>query len=438
MSILSPKQKQFIYESTAKINIAHGAVRAGKTLASLLRFVELVQVCPDNKIVIVGNSFSAVQVNVVKFLSDELLAGYCVWKPGNQILCIGDKEIRVIGANNEGSVRAIQGNTLSLAYVDEITTIPYSFVDMLTTRLSHDWSKLIATCNPSSPVHPIKTNFIDSTDNKYAYSLHFSLDDNPGISDTIKEEFRTKYTGLFYKRYILGEWVAAEGAIYADFDRKTHVVDDPPHYCDNYFVGIDYGAVNPTAFVLIGHSNKYSPHFCVEKEYYWDSSKMLRQKTNSELADDFERFIEGYPVRAIYIDPSAQSFQVELRRRGIRVLEADNDVYNGISFVANLISNHEIKVVSSCPNLIAEIEQYAWDPRKTAVGKEEPIKTRDHAVDSLRYATFTAFGGKKHLTWGHISQEKDYVSYADSHKYSDFLGSKGISQFQPARDFGFR
>jgi len=397
--VLSPKQKEFIRNSVAKINIAHGAVRSGKTYSTLLRFAELVIDCPDNKIIMIGNSFSAIKANAVQLLTDELFRGYCIWKPGKQALIFGDKEIRVIGAHDEGSVRAIQGNTHSLAYVDELTTIPYNFVDMLTTRLSHDWSKLIATCNPNSPVHPVKSNLIDNPDPTYCYNLHFDIDDNPGLSEKSKNHLKTQYTGLFYRRYILGEWVAAEGSIYSDFSRGSHVLERAPHYADNYFVGVDYGIHNAFAAVLIGHNNTHSPHLWVEKEYYWDSKKTYRQKLNSELADDLCNFVDGYNVRGIYLDPSASSFELELKRRHVRVIQAENDVYAGITFVANLVSNHELKVVKACPNLIGEIEQYVWDSKKALLGEEQPVKKNDHACDALRYALFTAFGKRKHLKW---------------------------------------
>jgi PBSX family phage terminase large subunit len=396
-SILSPKQREFILNSTAKINIAHGAVRSGKTHASLIRFAELVLTCPDNKIIMIGNSFGSIVENAVKPLAEDLFRGYCTWQRGNQTLIIGDKSIRVIGAHDESAVRAIQGNTHSLAYGDEITTIPAGFVDMLTTRLSHPWSKLVATCNPNSPVHPIKTQFIDCQDPYYAYSLHFEIDDNPGLDERTKSDLKTKYSGLFYQRYIKGLWVMAEGAIFADFGRDSHVIPRAPGFAEKYYVGIDYGAQNPFSAVMIGYRSKHSPRFWVEKEFYWNPAKTFRQKTNSEYADDIERFIEGYNIAGLYLDPSAESFQVELRRRKIRVIEAVNDVFPGITFVANLISNHQLKIVNCCPNLIGEMEMYVWDAKKALRGIEEPVKQNDHCCDAMRYALYSAFGQKMRM-----------------------------------------
>lgn len=391
---LSPKQEEFIANCKAKINIAHGAVRSGKSHAAGFRFGCDVINCPDSNIIMIGNSFGAIIENGVKPLADDHFRGNCVWQRGNQTLLFGDKKIRVLGAHDEGAVRAIQGNTISLAYVDEMTTIPPSFMDMLTTRLSHPWSKLIGTCNPSSPVHPIKTHLIDSPDKDYCYACHFEIDDNPHLDERTKNDLKTKYSGLFYQRYIKGLWVMAEGAIYADFNRATHALERSPGFAERYFCGIDYGAQNPFAAVMIGYRSKHTPRFWVEKELYWDPKKTFRQKTNSEYADDIERFVDGYNVGAVYLDPSAESFQIELRRKHIRVIEAVNDVFPGITFVANLISNHQLKVLEACPNLIGEMEMYVWDSRKALRGIEEPIKTNDHLCDAMRYALYTAFGSK--------------------------------------------
>ena len=407
-SNLSPKQLEFIRNSKAKINIAHGAVRSGKTHASLVRFVELVLRCPDNDIIMIGNSFSAIEANAVRPIADVLMRGYCTWQRGNQCLTVGEKRIRVIGAHDESSVRTIQGNTHSLAYVDEMTTIPVNFMDMLTTRLSKSHSKMIGTCNPDSPVHPIKTHFLDNPDEEYCYGLHFEIDDNPSLDEKTKKDLKTKYSGLFYQRYIQGLWVQAEGAIFSDFDRKTHVVSRAPGFAQQYYVGIDYGAQNPFAAVMVGYRSEHSPRFWVEKELYWDPKKTFKQKTNSEFADDITRFIDGYNVRGLYLDPSAESFSVELKRRGIRCLEADNDVFPGITFVANLISNHQLKIVDTCPNLIRECEMYVWDPKKSARGIEEPIKANDHSVDALRYVLFSAFGKRMTMDTPKIEEAKQF------------------------------
>ena len=416
---LSPKQLEFfrtVTKNPAKINIAHGSVRGGKTYAATKAFVHLALECPDNNIIMIGNSFSTIVENAVKLIKDDLYPNYCSWQPGNQLLTIGNKQIRVLGANDERAVRAIQGNTHSLAYVDEMTTIPLSFIDMLETRLSNPWSKLVATCNPSSPLHTIKTKYIDSEDRDFAYSLHFEIDDNPVLSERTKNDLKTKYTGLFYKRYILGQWVMAEGSIYSDFDRKTHVIDREPTCPDKWYVGIDYGSSNAFAAVLVGYKANFTPRFWVIKEYYWDGNKAFRQKSPSEYADDIEKFIEGYPVSGVYVDPSALPFILELKRKKIHCVDmkkAENEVFQGLLFIGNLISNHQLVFHRSCQNTIKELEMYVWDAKKALRGDEEPVKQNDHAMDALRYALYTPFGKKMKIDGDQPPPKNDDKKWID-------------------------
>jgi phage terminase large subunit len=127
----------------------------------------------------------------------------------------------------------------------------------------------------------------------------------------------------------------------------------------------------------------------VEKEYYWDCNKQGRQKLNSELADDVYEFLEPYAIKGIYIDPSAAAMKLELRRKGMHVIDANNDVYNGIEMMTNEMAKGNLYVLRECKNLIREIQNYVWDSKKAKQGLDEPIKKGDHAVDALRYAIAT-------------------------------------------------
>jgi len=211
------------------------------------------------------------------------------------------------------------------------------------------------------------------------------------------EALKKEYTGLWYKRFILGLWVLAEGVVYDMFDESRHVVDvqallkqREKQQFRNYFVGVDYGTNNPCTFGLYGY-DKGLPVYLV-KEHYYDSAKTNRQKTDSQHADDFQNFIKGIPNLAnIYVDPSALSFISELRHRGYRVTGANNDVLDGIRFVGKLLSNGQFFVDKSCRNIIKEFAAYVWDAKAQAKGEDKPIKANDHCLDQLRYGTFTHF-----------------------------------------------
>jgi PBSX family phage terminase large subunit len=248
--------------------------------------------------------------------------------------------------------------------------------------------------NPSHPQHKVK-QWIDKGEagDKNYYSLHFVLDDNPYVDQDYKDRVKNSLSGIFYKRNYLGLWCLAEGAIFDFFDRDVHVIKKPPRAAEYWIAGIDYGVSNAFACVLIGVSTgQYTQNgkcLWVEREYYWDSKKTGRQKLNSEFADDVMEFLEPYAVRNVYIDPSAASMKLELARRGIHTVDANNDVVEGIRHMTSEMSVGNLFVMDTCPNLIREIEGYVWDTKKSLQGDDEPIKKADHAIDGLRYAIFS-------------------------------------------------
>jgi PBSX family phage terminase large subunit len=214
-----------------------------------------------------------------------------------------------------------------------------------------------------------------------------------------KAYLRRQYKGLWYQRFIEGQWVQAEGAIYDFFETEglySHVLPFAPHEAREYILGVDYGTTNPCAFVLIGMNlNKPYPNMWVEDEYYYDSKIHQRQKTDAEYAADLVDFIKFRNVRAIYLDPSAASFRAELLKSGVNGLfEAENDVENGIRLVSNMFSQGVIKVTRKCKNLIEEFQSYVWDPKCTKTGVDKPLKQNDHALDALRYAIYTHYFNK--------------------------------------------
>jgi len=395
---LSPKQWQFIKESTKKWNLAHGSVRTGKTVGTLFRFMQACYECPDSQLFMVGHSSETIYQNAIRLLLESpqfaIFRPFCTWMAGKRQLKFRDKTIQTLGAKDEGAIGQFQGKTMSLVYCDEMTLYPESIIDMIDTRLSMPHSMGFASMNPSHPAHKIK-EWIDKAeagDPNY-YSLHFTLDDNPYVDENYKQRIRESLSGLFYKRNYLGLWCLAEGAIFDFFDRKIHVVKKPPRAADYWIAGIDYGVSNAFACVLLGISTgQYTQTgkcMWVEKEYYWDSKKTGRQKVNSEFANDVHEFLEPYAVKLLYIDPSALAMKLELQRKGMHVVEANNDVFNGIEMMTSEMAKGNLFVCKDCPNLIREIENYVWDSKKALQGDDAPVKKGDHCCDALRYCIAT-------------------------------------------------
>jgi PBSX family phage terminase large subunit len=394
----APKQIEFILDSTAKWNLAHGSVRSGKTVCTLFRFMQAVDQCPDSQIYMVGHTSETIYHNAVRLIFESeqmaLFKPFCTWFTGKRQLKYKDKTIQTLGAKDEGSIGQFQGKTFSLVYCDEITLYPESIIDMIDTRLSNPHSMGFASMNPSHPEHKLKKwiDMAEKGDPNY-YSLHFTLDDNPFVDDEYKSRVKNSLSGVFYKRNYLGLWCLADGAIFDFFDRSVHVRKIAPRAAEYYIAAIDYGQIHPFVCLLIGVSTgKYDQTgkcMWVEDEYFWDSTKKSRQKTNSEFAEDIQNFLEPYAVRNIYMDPSAEAFHLELRRRNMHVVHANNDVVNGITYTTSEMAKGNLFILDRCVNTIRQIEGYVWDNRAATRGDDKPVKTEDDACDALRYALYS-------------------------------------------------
>lgn len=386
---LSPKQIISFNQATKRFNIWVGAVRSGKTFASIQKLLYLLKHGPKGDVMIVGVNRSAVQRNVL----NELYTCLGAPTPSSKTMetKLYGRNVYFVGAHDESAVRAIQGSTLSLAYVDEITCIPEPFWRMLSSRLSVSGAQLLGTCNPSSPSHWLKKNYIDRAAELDLAHWHFILDDNPVLDEAYKENLKKEYQGShWYARFIEGKWTAATGMVFDAFDDDNMFVNDMPS--PNYYIAaIDYGTINATCCLIAAISPTRWPQIRIEAEYYYDSQKTGRTKSDAELAQDIKRFIGWRNLRALYIDPAAASLKIELRNSDLPVLDAKNDVIPGIQIVNKFVYGKNLVVHRSCKNLIEQMQSYQWDPKSLERGEDKPLKQNDHSVDACRYLCFSAF-----------------------------------------------
>ena len=375
---LSEKQIQSFQQSDARINIFEGPVRAGKSFIALLRWLEFCRTGPPGPLVICGRTDKTIKRNIINPLID--LVGEAVrYSSGKGEVYMFDRVMYVIGANDDRAEAKIRGSEFAGALIDELTMLPENFVKMLLSRLSIPKASLFASTNPDSPFHWVKTDFIDREKELNCKVFSFSIYDNPSLGNEYIEELKKEYQGLWHKRYIEGKWVMAEGAVYDFFDEKDNCIPMPTSEAVYYIVGVDYGTTNPCVFTLIGYNPSSYPNMWLEKEYYYDSKKTQRQKSDYEYAKDLIEFIDGYNVEAIYIDPSAASFKQELRRNDVKYIrDAKNEVVPGIRFHGQQLTNGTLKICSNCVNTIREYTNYVWDSKASERGEDKPIKKNDH------------------------------------------------------------
>lgn len=390
--------------------IADGSIRAGKTVPMAISFVIWAMDTFDaQNFAMCGKTVGSFRRNVWQWLRPVLLIrGYKVQESRTENLVVISRGSRVnyfyiFGGRDESSQDLIQGITLAGLYCDEVALMPESFVNQATGRCSVTGAKMWFNCNPESPMHWFLKNWIKQKERKRLFHIHFLLDDNPSLSEEVRERYRTTYSGVFYQRFILGMWVMAQGAIYKDAWSEELLFDDDKlewiyrntHIMRRY-ITIDYGTVNPMVY-LDAYDDGRDLWFV--NEYYWDSRAEEREKDNSQYADDLMDFIGTDSIfpSGVVIDPSAASFKVEMRLRGLRAKEtvetinADNNVIEGIRAVNTLMTRRRIHFHRTrCPNCIKELQSYVWDDKALqSSGKEKPVKVGDHCPDAIRYLVST-------------------------------------------------
>ena len=342
-----------------------------------------------------GKTVGAFRRNVLFWLKIILAGrGYkCDDKRSENLLIVSDgareNYFYIFGGKDERSQDLIQGITLAGVFLDEVALMPESFVNQATGRCSVDGSKMWFNCNPESPQHWFKKGWIDEAKDKRLLYLHFTMDDNLSLSETVKDRYRRMYTGIFYDRFILGLWVLAEGLVY-EFG-EDNITDDAPQNGE-WYISVDYGTLNPFSAGL----------WCVRganavrvSEYYYSGRDTKAQKTDEEYCNEIDKLAAGREIRNVIVDPSAASFITALKRRGYSVKGARNDVLDGIRLTARMLKNGNIKIHRSCGDAIREFGLYRWDDKATS---DRVIKENDHAMDDIRY--FCATVMKKLTKYG--------------------------------------
>lgn len=383
------------------IIIADGAIRSGKSISMICSFLNWSQKNFDNEnFIIAGKSIGSLKRNVINPLRQIINS----WKwvdnynrSANNIL-IGNNTYHLFGANNESSQDLLQGLTAAGALADEIALFPKSFVDQMIGRCSIEGSKIFCNCNPQSPYHYFKTDFIDKAIDKLIYYLHFTMDDNLTLSEKVKDRYKRMFSGVFYKRYILGLWVMAEGIIYDMFNEKKHVLDTSIiNYFDRYYLSVDYGVHNAFSAGLWGQ--KLGIWYRM-KEYYYSGKETGKQKDNELYYKEIVDFVGNRKIDGLIIDPSASSFISTIKKYGkFKAIKAKNDVSEGIENTSSALNEDKIFIDISCKDTIKEFYTYSWDEKAAMRGEDKPIKTNDHTMDDIRYFVNTIIYNEKVLGW---------------------------------------
>lgn len=371
--------------------ICDGAVRSGKTLCMGLSFVCWAMASFHNQqFAFCGKSVVSLRRNLLQELLPLLqeLGFRCREKRSEHLLLVSgqgrENRFYLMGGKDEGSAAFIQGVTLAGVLLDEVALMPRSFVEQAVARCSVSGSRLWFNCNPEGPQHWFYREWILNHEKHNALYLHFTMEDNPSLSERIRQRYQSSYSGAFYRRFVLGEWSAARGLVYDFFDPERDAVPAPDGELEEYVISVDYGTANPCSFGLWGRRG--GTWFRVS-EYYYASRKTGVQLTDQEYVEALRQLAGSHVIRRVVVDPSAASFITALRQAGFFVVKADNDVLSGIRITADLLKRRRIVICSECRDCLREISLYRWN--EDGAGRDSPHKENDHAMDDMRYFAVT-------------------------------------------------
>ena len=368
--------------------IGDGAIRSGKTVCMVDGFfLWAMSSFDEQSFAICGKTVASVRRNIVLNLRDWLgdLAQISEKRGDNKLIVSNGKHTNtffLFGGKDESSYMLIQGITLAGVLFDEVALMPRSFVEQACARCSVAGSKMWFNCNPAGPEHWFYKEWILKCKEQNALRLRFTMADNAGLDPSIRERYERMYSGVFYRRYIQGEWCVAEGLVYA-FDKEKHTVDKLPVDIESHgmwYISVDYGTLNPfSAGLWWVHQGKAIR----VAEYYYSGRNESRMLTDEEYYAELNKLAGDRCVRYVIVDPSAASFIATIRRHGrFSVRKAKNDVLFGIRLTSTLLKAEAIRIHSSCKDAIREFGLYSWEEKGEV---DRPIKENDHAMDDIRY-----------------------------------------------------
>lgn len=384
--------------------IADGSVRAGKTVIMSFSYVRWAMMNFDGvNFGMAGKTIGSLRRNVIRDLKRMLISEhYHVKDNQSENMLTVSKNGKtnyffLFGGTNEASQDLVQGITLGGFFFDEVALMPESFVAQATSRLSVEGSKAWFNCNPDSPYHWFKLQWIDQLAKKNAIRIHFLMKDTPSLSEETLRRYDSMYSGVFYLRYILGQWAMADGLVYDNFDREKMVVDIPKEpVWEKQWISIDYGTQNATVFKLW---SLFKGTWYNNAEYYYSGRETGRQKTDEQYIDDLEDFFFEHDLSRknvkLIVDPSAASFKKALRNRGFGVVNANNNVLDGVRFMMTQMNLGKMKWTEASQHTLKEFGSYMWDKKAADRGEDAVVKEHDHCLDADRYFAMKVLYVKK-------------------------------------------
>lgn len=421
---LTAKQVKVLSNAHHRWNILYGATRSGKTHVSYYLALKHVFEHYNDNILFVGKTLNTIDRNVFDIMRRLFphRIGALVDKKKIQIF---GKWCYVVGANDDRAITKIQGMGIGYAYCDELTTFPENFFEMLKSRLDAPNACCDATCNPESPSHFVK-QFIDKPELDI-YSEHFTIYDNDFLDDEFVRNLENEYRGtIYFEKWILGNWVKAEGLVFPLFKREKHFITLKEHNrkfgmhrIERVIYGTDGANTNDaTAIVPLAI---LSNGMAFTLPIFYHSPKINGQLSNEQLMPYIKRYLDELNRQYHLFETGVeQHFAVDAAAADLcltlglhlsprydvwkytkKDLNQTTDVVNN-AFARNILfigdyggyyNYFRDTFIEGVNQLVVDLELMTWDEKNGGFDDEIP----NDCADAFRYAVNTYYNNPNNI-----------------------------------------
>lgn len=389
------------------LTVLEGSVRSGKTIVSLVAWLLYVIRSPEKVFLMSGYTAGSLLHNCIteeaglKQLSGNCLT-FCTDENGRKYLNLAGKHIYYCGAGNADSHKVITGLTIGGWYADEVNKQHPTFVNQAFNRSIASADRCnFWTLNPEAPAHWIYKDYIDKykKDGMPDYRwFHYTLDDNPKITPERKEELKRQYTGVYYRRDILGQRIKAEGPCYPSFvhneiGEEGNILYDWPKDTNGKprkilwaNIGADIGGNGSatTNACTVFFENDDGDICMVLMDEYYDAENTSTESIISAFAEFAKRNVRRYPVNGARSDSAEQLIKKSYNALGIVTVanSLKRPIKDRIRFWDLGYNLRRIFIWHTCRYTIDAVESAVWDS-KAKPGHETRLDDGTSNIDSL-------------------------------------------------------
>lgn len=400
--MLSEKQKSILAFPYTKYQalVCDGAVRSGKTSLMMVAFIDWAMDNYSNtRFGICGKTVDSTQKNIIAPYTGMTWAKKkyrLKWRRSDKLLEVSRGNVtnwfEVFGGKDESSFMLIQGRTFAGVLMDEVALMPRSFVEQAMARCSVAGARFWFSCNPSSPNHWFYQEWIKDPKVHNVLYLHFRMEDNPSLTKETLELYRSTYRGVFYKRYILGLWCAAEGLIYLQFaeDEKRYSIRREEIPKLSYIeIGADVGGnASNHAYVAAGYTASRDVMYVLKAWSYKATGVTVTQYRNNLLKFADEIYNDYGFLDTIWIDNAEAAIVNEVAAHSRYHVRGciKEEILDRIRCADVLFSQDRIKiVVEECEDLCDGLRSAVWDEKHDDQPLDDGSYNRD-IIDAFDYS----------------------------------------------------